>query len=113
VADSKVAFFNNGCALTLAGGWPAEYCDVDDNANIEIMNRFEKFLGLKGEAKVKFAGGEFHVLVPGDFVRCAVTGDPIPLTELRYWNVSLQEAYATPEAALKRHLETLAEESKN
>lgn len=69
------------------------------------MNRFEKFIGLKGEAKVKFAGGEFQVIVPGDYVRCAVTGKPIPLTELRYWNVSLQEAYATPDAALQRHLE--------
>lgn len=77
------------------------------------MNRFEKFLGLKGEAKVKFAGGEFHVLVPGDFVRCAVTGKPIPLTDLRYWNVSLQEAYATPEAALTRHKETRSGGSEN
>jgi hypothetical protein len=26
----------------------------------------------------------------------------IPLDDLRYWNVDLQEAYATPEASLKR-----------
>ncbi|QZO01544.1 DUF2093 domain-containing protein [Chenggangzhangella methanolivorans] len=39
---------------------------------------------------------------PGSFVRCAVTGQPIPLEELRYWNVERQEAYAGPEAALTR-----------
>jgi hypothetical protein len=31
-----------------------------------------------------------------------VTGAPIPLEELRYWSVDLQEAYATPEAVLQR-----------
>jgi hypothetical protein len=41
-------------------------------------------------------------LRPGTFVRCAVTGAPIALDELRYWSVDLQEAYADPEAVLKR-----------
>ncbi|MBA4173602.1 MAG: DUF2093 domain-containing protein, partial [Hyphomicrobium sp.] len=59
------------------------------------MNRFERFFGLKGEAKVKFLDGEFQVISSGDFVRCAVTGDPIALADLRYWSVELQEAYAT------------------
>jgi hypothetical protein len=31
-----------------------------------------------------------------------VTGVSIPLEELRYWSVDLQEAYATPEAVLQR-----------
>jgi hypothetical protein len=39
---------------------------------------------------------------PGSFVRCAVTGVSIPLEELRYWSVDLQEAYATPEAVPQR-----------
>jgi hypothetical protein len=39
---------------------------------------------------------------PGTFVRCAVTGVSIPLEELRYWSVDLQEAYATREAVLQR-----------
>jgi len=42
------------------------------------------------------------VLKPGAFVRCAVTGKPIPLDELRYWSVDLQEAYSSPEAVLQR-----------
>jgi hypothetical protein len=42
------------------------------------------------------------VVRPGAFVRCAVTGVAIPLEELRYWSVDLQEAYATPEAVARR-----------
>jgi hypothetical protein len=70
------------------------------------MNRIEKFFGLKSEAKVRFLDGEFEVAAPGDFVRCAVTGQAIPLAELKYWSVDAQEAYATAEASLKRYLET-------
>jgi hypothetical protein len=35
-------------------------------------------------------------------VRCAVTGEPIPLEELRYWSVDRQEAYANADAVLAR-----------
>jgi hypothetical protein len=38
----------------------------------------------------------------GAFVRCAVTGTPIPLEELKYWSVERQEAYVNPEAVLRR-----------
>jgi hypothetical protein len=48
------------------------------------------------------------VVRPGGFVRCAVTGAPIPLEELKYWSVELQEAYATPEAVLQRYREKQA-----
>ena len=47
--------------------------------------------------------GRFRVMRPGAFVRCAVTGAAIPLEELRYWSVDLQEAYSSPEAVLQRH----------
>ncbi len=69
------------------------------------MNRFEKFFGLRSEAKVRFLDGEFQVLNAGDFVRCAVTGQTIALDELRYWNVDRQEAYASAEISLKRYLD--------
>ena len=72
------------------------------------MNRFEKFLGLKGEAKVKYLDGEFQILSPGDFVRCSVSGEPIPLDALRYWSVELQEAYANADISLKRYSEKIA-----
>lgn len=73
------------------------------------MNRIERFFGLKGEARVTYRDGEYQVGPGGgDFVRCAVTGEVIALTELRYWSVDRQEAYANPQAALQRHKEALA-----
>jgi hypothetical protein len=69
------------------------------------MNRFERNIGFKGEARLKYLDGEVQVLTPGDFVRCAVTGRSIPLDELRYWNVELQEPYVDAAASLKRFRE--------
>lgn len=69
------------------------------------MNRFEKSFGLVKEAKLRYDDGEFHILLPGDFVRCAVTGKRIPLSELRYWSVEYQEPYANAQVSLKRYLE--------
>ena len=72
------------------------------------MNRFERSSGFKGEAKVKYLDCEVQVLTPGDFVRCAVTGRNIPLDDLRYWSVELQEAYVDAASSLKRYRETHA-----
>jgi hypothetical protein len=66
------------------------------------MNRFERPPIDAGEAKIEFLDGDFRILRPGAYVRCAVTGDTIPLDELRYWSVDRQEAYATPAASMKR-----------
>ena len=66
------------------------------------MNRIDRRPASAGEAGIDYLDGEFRVTRPGAFVRCAVTGLPIPLEDLRYWNVDLQEAYATPEAKLER-----------
>ena len=77
------------------------------------MNRFEKLFGSHGEARVRYLDGEFQVISPGDYVKCAVTGEQIPLPELKYWSVQLQEAYATPEASLKRYRETHPDQSKS
>lgn len=64
------------------------------------MNRHEMIGGRPGgEAKLRYLDGDFQVLSPGTFVRCAVTGRPIPLAELRYWSVDEQEAYADVVAA--------------
>ncbi len=56
-----------------------------------------------GEAHLQYLDGDFRILTSGSFVRCAVTGVAIPLEELKYWSVDLQEAYATPEAVMRRH----------
>ncbi|MBO0733019.1 MAG: DUF2093 domain-containing protein [Methylocapsa sp.] len=66
------------------------------------MNRFERRPIASDEAEVEYLNGEFRVLRPGAFVRCAVTGAPIKLEDLRYWNVDLQEPYASPRAKLQR-----------
>jgi len=52
-------------------------------------------------AKLHYLANGFRVLVPGDHVACAVTGERIEIEELRYWSVDRQEAYATPEIATK------------
>ena len=66
-----------------------------------MLNRYDH-RSAPGEAEIRYLDGDFRVVRPGAFVRCAVTGAPIPLEELRYWSVDLQEAYATPEAVLQR-----------
>ncbi|HEY2230042.1 MAG TPA: DUF2093 domain-containing protein [Xanthobacteraceae bacterium] len=71
-----------------------------------MLNRFERSSPMAGEAEVKYLDGDFRVVRPGAFVRCAVTGAPIPLEELKYWSVDLQEAYSSPEAVLQRHFPT-------
>lgn len=68
-----------------------------------VLNRFDRPMPMAGEAEVKYLDGDFRIIRPGAFVRCAVTGVPIPLEELRYWSVDRQEAYATPQAVLQRH----------
>ncbi len=66
------------------------------------MNRFERPSG-DGEAVIQYLDGDYRVLRSGSFVRCAVTGKPIPIGELRYWSVPRQEAYADPEAVSQAH----------
>jgi hypothetical protein len=59
-------------------------------------------MSTKGRpAKLHYLPGTFRVLTNGDHVVCAVTGQTIPIDRLRYWSVERQEAYASPEAAMK------------
>lgn len=68
------------------------------------MNRFEGPGGK--EAQLRYLDGDFQVVTPGTFVRCAVTGAIIPLDELKYWSVARQEAYADAETSLNREIES-------
>jgi hypothetical protein len=63
------------------------------------MNKHERG---GGEAVVEYGDSNLRVVRPGAFVRCAVTRQPIPLDQLKYWSVERQEAYAGPEAVLQR-----------
>lgn len=69
------------------------------------MNRMDRIFGASDEARVRFSHMEFQVILPGDYVRCAVTGNRIPLAELRYWNVDRQEGYASAAVAFQRYRE--------
>ncbi|WP_414471864.1 DUF2093 domain-containing protein [Microvirga sp. M2] len=64
-----------------------------------MMNKHERG---GGEAVVQYLDSNLRIIKPGAFVRCAVTGKPIPLDELKYWSVELQEAYASPEVVMMR-----------
>lgn len=55
-------------------------------------------------AKLHYLANGFRVLVHGDHVVCALSGEKIPLDNLRYWSVARQEAYATAELATKAAL---------
>ena len=62
------------------------------------MNRFEG----GGEAVIEYLDSNIRVVRPGSYVRCAVTGQAIPLDQLKYWSVERQEAYSSPDVVLKR-----------
>lgn len=55
------------------------------------MNRFEG----PGDrpAKIRYLDGDFQILMPGSHVVCAITGDTIPVEDLKYWSVARQEPY--------------------
>lgn len=67
------------------------------------MNRFEG--PGANEAQIRYLDGDFVVLRPGAFVRCAVSAEAIPLDELRYWSVARQEPYANASISLQRELQ--------
>lgn len=66
------------------------------------MNAHDRNLGGGDIATIRYGDGELTVLRPGRHVICAVSGKPIALEALRYWNPQLQEAYAGPAEALAR-----------
>jgi len=50
----------------------------------------------KTKAKIKYKANSFEIVEEGDYVICAVSKKKIPIEDLSYWNVSLQEAYYSP-----------------
>ena len=74
------------------------------------MNRFEKLLGGKKLAELRYLDGDIQVISQGDYVICAVTQQPILLQDLKYWCVDRQEAYASAEVALQAVLKARAGE---
>lgn len=54
---------------------------------------------MNGPAQIHYDTPEFDILRPGSYVLCAVSGQQIPLDELKYWSAELQEAYRGAEEA--------------
>jgi hypothetical protein len=77
------------------------YVKSDDRTALmaSMMNKMER---SGGEAVVQYLDSNLRIMKPGAFVRCAVTGQEIPLDELKYWSVELQEPYVSPEAVMQR-----------
>lgn len=59
-------------------------------------------------ARLRYLSGSFKLISDGDHVVCAVTGQKIPLSSLRYWSSELQEPYASAEVASARYAEAKA-----
>ena len=57
---------------------------------------------IKKLAKIKYLPNNFKIIEPGDHVICAVSGKPISLDNLNYWNVDLQEAYYSYKEAFQK-----------
>ena len=57
---------------------------------------------LKKLAKLKYLPNNFQVIQEGDHVVCAISGKKIPLNDLNYWNVELQEPYFSYKEADKK-----------
>ena len=69
------------------------------------MNQMERDFRPDAVAELEYLDGEYRIIRPGSFVICAVSGMRIPVDALRYWSVDLQEAYASPDVALRRFRE--------
>ena len=57
-------------------------------------------------AKLHYMANGFRMLSSGDYVVCAVSGERVPLEQLRYWSVEKQEPYATAEISTRAALGT-------
>ncbi len=67
-----------------------------------MLNRLSSGRPPDGEAEIRYLDGDYRIIRPGAYVRCAVTGQHILIDDLKYWSVAHQEAYAGPEAVLAR-----------
>ena len=54
------------------------------------------------KAKLKFHPNRSDIIEQGEYINCAVSGKKIPLKDLSYWSVELQEAYFSPKEVKKR-----------
>lgn len=70
------------------------------------MNRMDPIFPSRREARLRYLDHEYEVLSPGEFVRCGVTGDPINVEDLRYWNIAQQLPFKNAEVSFQHYLKT-------
>ncbi|HLA01509.1 MAG TPA: DUF2093 domain-containing protein [Aestuariivirga sp.] len=71
------------------------------------MNYLDPNLPRQREAKLKYLNSDFQVLREGDYVRCGVSGTPIRLENLKYWDVERQIAFGSAEISFGEFLARL------
>jgi len=71
------------------------------------MNYLDPNLPKQREAKLKYLSSDFQVLREGDYVRCSVSGNPIRLENLKYWDVERQMAFGSAEISFGEFLARL------
>ena len=59
--------------------------------------------GSNREARLRYLDASIDILTDGDYVVCAVSGKHIQLSQLKYWSVERQEAYASALIAFERN----------
>lgn len=64
----------------------------------ELMSLMENT--VKESSSQEEANDRIIAILSEWFIECSVTGDPIPVTELKYWNVEKQEVYKSPETVM-------------
>ena len=76
----------------------------------EVKAAADKTFDLLGKTELSLTEdqlltAQFDVLVDGQYVVCAVTGNKISVSDLKYWSVERQEPYESAEAALAGYKE--------
>lgn len=59
-------------------------------------------------ARLHYMPYSFRVLQAGDHVLCAVSGQRIPLEDLRYWSITRQQPYASAALSVEAELKARA-----
>lgn len=108
VAHSVMTRMYHICSAEQRGNIKNLHLRISCALSLSISRKFghkgvmlDAFSSSASQATIRYLDGDMHILVAGDYVVCAVTGQKIPLEALRYWSVDRQEAYSDAAAALQ------------
>ncbi|EJF91807.1 DUF2093 domain-containing protein [Bartonella melophagi] len=63
------------------------------------------FSNNESKATIQYSSNGYKIVNYGTYTLCAVSGQKIPIDDLKYWNHHRQEAYASCELSYRRELE--------